>query len=146
MIMAQGKMIQTISSEYSWISPPFMWHRDDDDDDDDDTIRTAVGRPPSGQRRFSSFSSIAVGNMKYMSKNMQVAQTNMQVSVHASMPPKTWHRKKPPHRHCRHVSRRIARVSRVYHLILALLLAIARSTLVILPASRDSRRCCCAFW
>jgi hypothetical protein len=28
---------------------------DDDDDDDDDAIRTAVGRPPSGQRRFSSF-------------------------------------------------------------------------------------------
>ena len=29
---------------------------DDDDDDDDDAIRTAVGRPPSGQRRFLHFS------------------------------------------------------------------------------------------
>jgi hypothetical protein len=26
------------------------------DDDDDDAIRTAVGRPPSGQRRFLHFS------------------------------------------------------------------------------------------
>jgi hypothetical protein len=32
----------------------------DDDDDDDDAIRTAVGRPPSGQRRFSSLFYITV--------------------------------------------------------------------------------------